>query len=774
VSARARWGATHSETFGERRSALLTDDSLQGSEFARAFAALVDEHLSDLFGDASDCALVAVGGYGRGELAPGSDIDVILVHRGRRDVGEIANRIWYPIWDAGIPLDHSVKTVTEALGVAARDLKAAMGLLSARCVAGDEELRNDLARRALDQWVTGGKKWLRALGDAVQERHARMGDVAFLLEPDLKEGRGGLRDVIVLRAAALASPVVSDDHLARLDVAETLVRARVALQRTGGRSEQLVLQSHEGVAHALGLADADALMRGISSAARTVAWVSDEAWRRIDVWLEKRSSRSVMPDREESPGVVVREGETALDSAADLTDPSLVLRVGAAAASTDTPIATATLERLRADAMAPGSTWTPDTRAALFELLAAGPPSIAAFEALDQYDLLARVLPEWEPVRSKPQHNPYHRYTVDRHLIECAVEAAALRHRVTRPDLLLLGAWLHDLGKGYPGDHSVVGAELMEAISTRMSFPSHDREVLVKLARDHLLLSDAATRRDVRDPGTVTRVAEAVGDMQTLELMHALSEADGKATGPSAWSPWKAALVDELVAAVAARLAGRPEERVYGIDPALEHLVAEAGGGLLVHVEGSTLVVVSPDRPGLFYELTGVLCLHGLEVVAADLWSAPGVNEGMAVDTFVFHHLGGGEPDWARFHADLERALEGGLALEARIADRARDYRTRFRGAGRPVAASVVVDNEASADASVVEVRGPDAMGALYRIARAFSDMRLDIRHAKVLTLGHEIVDSFYVVDLHGKKLTDSDRIRELERAVLFELSRLT
>ncbi len=687
---------------------------------------------------------------------------------------EIANQIWYPIWDAGIPLDHGVKTVTEALGVAARDLKAATGLLSARCVAGDAELADDLARRSLDQWRSGAKKWLRALGENIEQRHERMGDIAFLLEPDLKEGRGGLRDVHALHAAAIASPVVTDEHLARLDVAETLIRARVAMQRLNGRGEQLVLQSHDGVARALGVESADALMQGISAAARTIAWTSDDAWRRMDVWLDKRSSRSVMPDRIESVGVVMRGGETSVDSSADFRDGSLILRVAAAAASTDTPIATATLERLRAEAAAPGDHWSPESRNALFDLMAAGPPAIAAFEALDQYDLLTRVLPEWEPVRSKPQHNPYHRYTVDRHLIEAAVEAAALRHRVARPDLLLLGAWLHDLGKGYPGDHSEVGAELMETIATRMGFPPHERAVLVTLARDHLLLPDAATRRDVRDPATVTRVAEAVGDLQTLELLHALSEADGKATGPTAWSPWKAALVDELVVAVAARLAGWPEERAYGLDPALERMVDEAGGGLLVHVEGSTLVVVSPDRPGLFCELTGVLCLHGLEVVAADLWSAPG----------------GGRPDGgrhvrvpprrgrrARLGAVPRQTSSGrskaGSPSKPRIAARARDYGSLLHGIGRPIAPTVVVDNDASAEASVVEVRGPDAMGALYRIARALSEMRLDIRHAKVLTLGHEIVDSFYVVDMHGKKLTDPERISELERAVLFELSRL-
>ena len=237
-----------------------------------------------------------------------------------------------------------------------------MGLLSARCVAGDAELADDLARRSLDQWRSGAKKWLRALGENIEQRHQRMGDIAFSLEPDLKEGRGGLRDVHTLHAAAIASPVVTDEHLARLDVAETLIRARVAMQRFDGRGEQLVLQSHDGVARALGVESADALMQGISAAARTIVWTSDDAWRRMDVWLDKRSSRSVMPDRIESVGVVMRGGETSVDGSADFRDGSLILRVAAAAASTDTPIATATLERLRAEAASPGDHWSPESR----------------------------------------------------------------------------------------------------------------------------------------------------------------------------------------------------------------------------------------------------------------------------------------------------------------------------------------------------------------------------------------------------------------------------
>jgi len=497
--------------------------------------------------------------------------------------------------------------------------------------------------------------------------------------------------------------------------------------------------------------------------------VSDDAWRRVDSFLQRRSRASVRPDQVYSPGVVVRGGEVCLDQAADLDDGSLVLRVAAAAAQADVPIARTALDQLRQDAAGPGDPWPPDAPAALFDLLAAGPPAVAVFEALDQYGLLTRILPEWEPVRCKPQHNPYHRFTVDRHLVEAAVEASALRDRVTRPDLLLLGAWLHDLGKGYPGDHSVASADLMHHISMRMGFAAEDQHTLAKLTREHLLLPDTATRRDVRDPVTVARVAEVVEDMTTLELLHALTEADGKATGPSAWSSWKGALVDELVTAVAARLGGAPSiDRRWQLDPGLQALVDDAAGDLLVSPQGSTVVIVSPDRPGLFCKLAGVLCLHGLEVLTADVRSAGGT----AVDSFVFHRLAG-EVDWDRFRGDLERALGGSLDLDTRIAERAHNYRLQYRGAGPPVPYAVTVDNEASGDATVVEVRGSDALGVLYRIAYAFADLRLDIRHAKVLTLGHEIVDSFYVVDVDGRKIEDAPRVADIQRAVLVELTRL-
>ncbi len=211
------------------------------------------------------------------------------------------------------------------------------------------------------------------------------------------------------------------------------------------------------------------------------------------------------------------------------------------------------------------------------------------------------------------------------------------------------------------------------------------------------------------------------------------------------------------------------EER--SLDPDLATLVAQAEGGLYIRATGPELVVVAPDRPGLFCQVAGVLSLHGLEIVAADAWPADGA---MAVEKFRVQRSIGGQPNWQRFEQDLSRTLDGELALEARLAERAQTYAAqRVLRTRRRIEVSVTVDNDAAAAASVVEVRGPDALGFLYRVTRSLLQLRLDISHAKVATLGDEVIDSFYVVDRRGNKLTDPTRIAELGRAVLFELARL-
>ena len=456
-------------------------------------------------GDEPDVALVAVGGYGRKELCPQSDLDVVLVHRGRSDVRAVADRVWYPIWDAGRALDHSVRTIKEAVGVASYDMRAALGLVDARLVAGDAALAEDLNKRVADLWRKRAGKFLPALAEQVAERHNRFGPVAFLLEPDVKEGHGGLRDVHALRAAMRALPVIpplGDDALAAYGV---LLGVRVALHnRTGRAIDRLGLEEQDTIAADLGYADADALMAAVAGAARTLAWISDDGWARIASSLRGPRGRAAGSDRTLAAGVVLRDGEVVVTAESDMeAEPDLPLRAAAAAAQTGAPLNRRTLKRFEAEAVDPGVPWSAAARDALVSLLGAGKPAISVLEALDQHGVLVRLLPEWEAVRSKPQRNAYHRFTVDRHLCEAAANAAELVRRVERPDLLLVGALLHDIGKGFPGDHTDVGMGIVERIGTRMGFDAGDVDTLVAMVRHHLLLPDAATRRDLEDPTTI-------------------------------------------------------------------------------------------------------------------------------------------------------------------------------------------------------------------------------------------------------------------------------
>ena len=582
---------------------------------------------------------------------------------------ELADKVWYPIWDRGIGLDHSVRTVKEALAVADSDLKAMLGMLDARFVAGDRSLADDLALRAREQWRSKGKRWLRVLHDSLTERHARFGEVAYLLEPELKEGRGGLRDVHALFAARLATPVLAERIDAALEPHERIARVRSALHlRVGKAMDRLVLQEQDGVATDLGFVDADALMADVSAAARAISYVSDDAWDRIEAWLGGPRARAER--------VIVAH------------DPGHWLAASVEAAETGVPLSPSALEAVAVDAVDPPDVWPEAWRQDLIALLGAGHNAIPVLEALDQHGLLVKLLPEWEAVQYKPQRNAYHRFTVDRHLWETAANAAALTRDVRRPDLLLVGALLHDIGKGFPGDHTDVGIEVVGRIAPRLGFGGADVKVLQELVRLHLLLPDVATRRDLADPATIEHVAKEVGDVDTLELLAALTEADSLATGTSAWSDWKAGLVDELVSRTRARLQGTavPDEP--------EPLEVPEGMTDGLRGEGSRCTVVASDRPGLFSKVAGVLALHGLDVRSA---SAGQASDGRAVEVFEIESAFGKEPRWDRVAADLDAVLDGRLALADKLIERSRSYARRYRRtAARPADARVLIDNDAS------------------------------------------------------------------------------
>ena len=707
-------------------------------------------------------ALVAVGGYGRRELLPRSDLDVLLLHGGRDDIASIADRIWYPVWDSGAELDHAVRTVPQARRVARADLKVALGLLSARHVAGDPDLTERLRAGALEDWRSAAPARLAELHAAHDERARTSGELAFLLEPDLKEARGGLRDVHAIQAVAAAWVAPAPGPKVRTAY-EQILDARHALHEvTGRRLDRLVLEEQDEVARALGLLDGDVLLRMLAGAARTVAYAVDHAFRQADRLRGRRLRRRQAERRPLADGIVEQDGEVVLARAADPpTDPCLVLRAAAAAAQAGLPLAPRTLDRLTECPPLPVP-WPAAARDSLLSLLGAGQAAVSVWEALDTEGLVTALIPDWERVRNRPQRNPLHTFTVDRHLAEAAAHAAALTREVARPDLLLLAALLHDVGKGWPGDHSVTGEVVARDVGRRLGLPAPDVDLVASAVRLHLLLPMIATRRDLDDPVTVKQVATTVRSRALLELLHALAISDGLATGPAAWNDWKATLVADLVRRVEAVLDGDPMPAPAPLRD--DQLALAAGGGPAATVRGSEVTVVAPDRPGLLWRAAGVLASHRLAVRSAN---ASSVGD-TAVTVFDVEPEFGDPPDATLVAADLRRMLQGRLDVEDRLDRRARAVRPR---AASVPASKVSLVDDASETATVVEVRAHDAPGLLWRVGRALGECGLDVRAARVETLGAEVVDVFYVTDGDGKPLAGDDLRRTIAHSVLSALA---
>ncbi|MFT7839941.1 [protein-PII] uridylyltransferase [Saccharothrix sp. BKS2] len=729
-------------------------------------------------GPGSGVALAAVGGLGRRELVPYSDLDLVLVHNGHKGVDAVAEKLWYPLWNSGIGLDHSVRTVGEALRVAASDLRTALGLLDVRHLAGDQEVSGRLGDNARQAWRSGVRGRLDEMAESASRRWARSGEIAHRVEPDLKHGRGGLRDVTLLDALSAAQ--LTDRPSAEVEEArKLLLDVRTELRRVAGRPRD-VLRAQDGdeVAAALGLPDRFALARALSSAARTVVYAVDVATRTARAAVPKRGLgvfarsplRRAPARRPLDEGVVLHGAEVALArDAVPGRDPALLLRVATAAARSKHPIAPGTLAKLADSAPELRQPWPREARDELLALLGSGTGLIDVVEALDRTGLWGRLFPEWGAVRDLPPRDAAHTWTVDRHLVQATAHAARLVTRVSRPDLLLLGALVHDIGKGRQADHSEVGAALTTQIAERLGLWPQDVATLTALVRHHLLLPHTATRRDVEDEATVRRVVETLGgDPVLLELLHALAEADALATGPGVWTDWKASLVNDLVGRCRTAMAGDPLPAPEPLDQRQRDLalavVAAGRPDVLLDAGGGTAVVtvVAPDRPGLLSRAAGVLALNSLEVHAAALRSYGDPATGAAaVDVFTVSPRFGSLPDVTLLREQLTRAVDGSLALADKLAAKERDYGGPPQDPPPP---RVLWFDDESTGAVVLELRAADRIGLLHRVADALERCGVDVVWARVSTLGSTVVDSFALAAADG---LDATRRREVERAVV-------
>ncbi len=835
-----------------------------GRAWCGAWTGELDAALTELLDGATPgpgaVAVVAVGGYGRGEVCPGSDVDVLLLtdRAPLEQQTSLVRDVVYPLWDAGLKVGHAVRDRRGAVAACA-DVRTATATLDARPVAGAVGLVPPLRAAVIAELRRRPDRFLAGLATEDRERHRRRGDAAETLEPDVKAGAGGLRDIQSLRWAAAAllgetdlDALVAGRYLAAADrsrlarAEELLLAVRVALHLEAGRGDdRLTFDRQEPVAHRLGRGDdgdrpaGEVLLHDVFLAARATDHAHTTAWRLLaaDAARVRRRGpaarrRRRPPDVEVPGGFSVADGVLTI-AGADTTASDFPVRLLEALVGSGAALerggATA-VRRAIATGAASGWTWDDGGGDRLLAVLWRGAPSLPAITELDDLGVLAATIPEWAPLRARPQRNPYHRYSLDRHLLHAATGladltrregwAAAALDRVGDRDGLMLAALVHDVGKAHGEPHSETGIPVAAAIARRLGADEARVALVERLVRHHLLLPDVATRRDVTDPGLVRAVAATVGDRDTLACLRLLAAADGLATGPSAWSSWKAQLVatlaeevravlDDTAAADDASAAARAADEARRIAPGLgvdratvtahldllpDRYAAAVGARAIVRHAGlavspvdpgevrtrvtpaetdlervDLLDVVARDSPGLFATVAGVIALHGGSVLSAYAFTR---SDGVAVDTFTVRRPEHADPAdggrlsswWAAVEGDLVEAMAGRLAVRARVERRA-DAHAAVRPSGPEVATHVQIDADASGATTIVEVHTADSAGVLYRIAAALAELQLDVVAAKVDTVGGEAIDVFYVRDARGRAL-DDDHAGEVVLAV--------
>ncbi|MGI8550269.1 MAG: ACT domain-containing protein [Dehalococcoidia bacterium] len=805
-----------------------------GPEVCAALTAEMDTCLATLAAPLAGqrVAVVAVGGYGRGELCLQSDIDVLLLHGGRLSPGT-AEAVFYPLWDAGLKVGHAVRSVKESLTAAHERLETLTALLDARLVAGEATLLTDFST-ALGNDLRRGRVQLSApLAQAEQVRRAS--EPYQLLEVDIKAGRGGLRALQALewewrRLLLSESSAYAPATKAELAAHATLLATRNALHAVSGRPYDLyAFDLRRPVATWLDL-DPDPASRRLYQALRTVDALAGEYWsqlggsRVLGRWAGVGTRGSGVVWRLSAVGGPRPETR-------DPT-PTPLSPLTLAAATLDRPAGDRgfTPEERTYLRTAGGAVWDAADRQALLRLLAAGQHGWEAFSALETGGCLSRVLPEWRHVVAAPQHVPFHLHPVDVHLWRTVIElltitrsgsdepwCADVATELSSLDDALLAALLHDIGKGWPGDHSVIGAAAAAAVLSRTGFGPAMTGTITRIVRQHLLLPTIATRRDIDDPAVVLQVADLAGSLRALRILYLLAVADARATGPLVWSPWKASLVRSLFLRAAEVLAHRDSsapplvalpsiltavqtalqdridravivEHVEAMPPSyltsfsvpelvrhLQLVVPPPQRGRVVvdvraAVPAATVVVVAQDYPGLLAIISGVFALHNVSILEGRFYTRA---DGIVLDSFHVEDALGNMLDdrrWSRVREDMTRAIHGELALEQLLREKAYAYRhvnphpaSPVRGRGVEVAAvslpvEVMVDVDGSDSLSVVEVHCGDRIGLLSDIARVLFEVGLDIRLAKIDTRGREVVDSFYVHAVDDESLRDPER----------------
>jgi [protein-PII] uridylyltransferase len=626
------------------------------------------------------------------------------------------------------------------------DLKVALGLLDVRHLAGDSNLTLRLRTTMLAHWRRGSRERLPELEAMVRARHELIGELAHLSVPDIKEAEGGLRDATVLKAL-VATWLVDVPHVDLERTRLALLDVRDVVQEIAGRpSDRIAPEMWSDVAHRLGLPEARAAQVHVRELGRRLTHLSHLTWRRVDgVLTRPTSSRearrpSLTPL---APGVALSGGEVVLDTRArPADDPVLLLRAAAAAAEADAVLAPPTAARLARECAPLPSPWPVEARQLLVRLLASGRGLLAVWETLEETGALNLVLPEWERIRLLPHASAIHRFTVDRHVVETCVEASALIRDVARPDVLMVAALLHDIGKGSLTEHSVAGEPIARAAAERMGFEPGAVDLIARLVRWHLLLAETATTRDPDDPATVDLLASKVETPEALSLLLALTEADARAASPQAWSAWRAGLIRDLARRARAALdSGVALPAIVTDDVEIPRDVRRGSASIAVESvgDGARVTVIAPDRVGLLADFAAMFALQRIPVRAARAWAQD--QYGVSV-----WEVGEQDLDPAVLRQRYQAVVDGRVDAAHRLRP------TEGAGGLDP---AVVVRPEASDQATVMEVRAADRPGVVYLVCSALAQMDVAVRSAHVDTLGPQAVDVFYLQESSAGALTD-------------------
>jgi [protein-PII] uridylyltransferase len=824
---------------------VLWRQGLKGRALLREHTQLIDSHLSHIFSDcpeaASGMALVAVGGYGRSELFPLSDIDLLLLHREEVEdkLSAVTQAIFYPLWDAGLEVGHSVRTIGACLTDAADDFFFRVSLLDARFITGDIELFNQLQEAYQKRFIDGQRlSFLEDMTCHRDERHRRFGLHSYLLEPHIKEIRGGLRDIqamlwtakVVFGLKDLASLrdaglLTEDEHRAFEEAWEELIEIRNRLHYISSRkNDQLYFEHQEEIAKALsyrstkGIMDVEHFMRRVYTHLQTIATTTDLFFEHVFEVLAKQSSLPQTDDSQEfEPGIIARKGRIRLSAPDQLKDnPQLLLRLFFHAAKSGLPVHHQTRKLIAANLQLVDDAFRADHQLSrlFIDILCQDKAPLAVLEAMQECGFLASFLPEFAHLKSLAQHDIYHVFTVDLHLLQTVailhqltIEHANIFSILTSPHILFLAGLLHDIGKGYGAGHQQKGAELCRQIGTRLGLDSRELELLEFGVANHLFLADTALRRDLDDTGLIKRCAQQVGNPEKLALLYLLSIADAKATGPTVWNDWKAALLLDLylkIALLLEKTGEGPQDLSVSMEWIKEKVIARFGGhcpvdlGILPddyllnfppeeiadHIQQSraltpsdlivlpqdkqghwSVLILTRDRPGLLAKICGVISLNNLRLLSAQIFTWP---DGTVVDVLnvqSVYEKSHADQDWRQFTSDLHKAINHRLGLEFRLRQKHQVSRKAQTKIQPP--AKVVFDNEASETFTVMEVYAANLPGISYIITRTLSDFQINVFRAKIGTRSDQVVEVFYVLDYEGRKISEKEFMEEIRQSLL-------